>query len=87
MREKILPVMKALEAELKELKKTYRDPKQQPPKPATYSGIWRRQREATLFYCAIAASRGHVHRKCDTLETQQEFLDKNAEFFESKLAA
>lgn len=79
MREKILPLMKIAEAELKELKKELRDPERQPPVLRTYYKIADQKWRATLMYCAIAAGRKRVHRQKDTLEEQQEFLNKHFE--------
>jgi len=76
MREEVLKMIYELEAELKALKKTYRDPAQQPPCSSTYQGLFLAKRKATLLYCAIAQSRGHVHCQGWTLEDQEKFVNE-----------
>jgi hypothetical protein len=76
MREEVLTMIRELEAELKALKKTYRDPTRQPPGPSTYQGIFLGKRKATLLYCAIAQSRGRIHCKGWTLEQQEKFVEE-----------
>jgi len=76
-----------MEKELKELKKLYRDPTQQPPKLTTYHGIYVGKKRSTLLYCTIAASRGRVHVKGWDLEQQQKFVDENLEKLLSAKAA
>ena len=76
MREQVLAMIRELEAELKALKKTYRDPAQQPPNHKTYQGLFLGKRKATLLYCAIAQSRGRVHCQGWTLGDQEKFLEE-----------
>jgi len=73
MRDQLLPQMRVVEAELKELKKEFRDPEKQPP--TNRRAIWLRKQKATLIYTAIAHSRGRVHKHNGTLEDQQKYLD------------
>jgi len=70
--------IKAVEVEIKTLKKLYRDRNAQPPHWKTYQGLARLKLVSTVMYATIAASRGRIHAAKWDLASQAKFIADNA---------
>jgi hypothetical protein len=66
----IVKLIHIVEAELRQMKKTFRDPAKQPPKWELYSSIAAAKAQATLLCAAQAHKRGRLHCKKWTMEQQ-----------------
>jgi hypothetical protein len=75
-RKELKNLIHSTEAELKELKKVYRDPQQQPPKRQTYRDLDRLKFRATVCCATMAMSRGRLHSQKWTMEEQAELVLK-----------
>lgn len=66
----IVALIHSVEAELRQMKKTFRDPAKQPPKWELYREIASAKAQATLLCAAQAHKRGRLHCKRWTMEEQ-----------------